>query len=331
MGGSSFGTILQMTTFGESHGPALGVVLEGVPPKLPFSLENLQKELERRSPGRTFGTTKRREPDKPRILSGIFEERTLGTPIAVLVDNKDARPEDYEELKSCFRPGHGDETYFLKYGIRDHRGGGRSSGRETVARIIAGHFAGLIIKDIVVKAYALKIGSFEHDSIPEDISQDFSPYYFPDLSKSDAIRDYLLSLQEKGESRGGRVALIVDNCPPGLGEPVFDKLKAAMAKALLSLGACVSCSFGLGEQMDAIKGSDVSRQREYFGGIEGGISSGRRIYCELVFKPPSTVGQKAREGRHDPCIIPRVIPVVEAMAKFVLADFYLRQKIYESF
>ncbi len=331
MVGNSFGTMLRMTTFGESHGPALGVVLEGVPSRLPFSLEELQKKLQQRSPGRIEGTTKRRESDKALVLSGIFEGKTLGTPLAVMIENKDQRPKDYDQLRDHFRPGHGDETYQCKYGIRDHRGGGRSSGRETVARIIAGYVAGLIIKNVLVKAYTAKIGPFEYSSLPEDISRDFSPYHFPDSSQNNALKEYLVSLQNRGESQGGRVAVIVDNCPAGLGDPVFDKLKATLAKALLSLGGCVSCSFGLGENMAFAKGSDVSGRRDDFGGIEGGISNGRRIFFQLVFKPPSTVGEKAREGRHDPCIIPRAVPVVEAMVKFVLADHYLRQKAYENF
>ena len=331
MGGNSFGTILQMTTFGESHGPALGIVLEGMPPKLPFSLEGLQRELQKRSPGRIAGTTQRKEADKAWILSGVFEGRTLGTPIAVIIENTDQRPKDYDQLRDHFRPGHGDETYQRKYGIRDHRGGGRSSGRETVSRIIAGYFAGLIIKDVLVKAYTEKIGPFEYSSIPEDVSQDFSPYHFPDPSQNDALKKYLVSLQNKGDSQGGRIAVIVDNCPVGLGDPVFDKLKATLAKALLSLGGCVSFSFGLGDSMASAKGSEVSEQRDNFGGIEGGISNGKRIFLQLVFKPPSTVGEKAKEGRHDPCIIPRAVPVVEAMVKFILADHYLRQKTYENF
>lgn len=320
--------MLSITSFGESHGPGIGVVVDGVMPGLDFSLEGLAAELKRRAPGQVAGTTARKEEDEPEVLSGVFEGKTLGTPIAVLIRNTNQRSKDYDKLKTDARPGHADETTMDKYGIRDHRGGGRSSGRETIARVIGGYFASLMVPQIKVKGFITKLGPFEFNEMPKDLSQDFSPYHFPDTSKTNEIRDYLLDLKKNGESRGGRVRIVATGVPKGLGEPAFDKLKADLAKAILSIGAVVSFSFGLGEEMANLDGSIVSQSRENFGGIEGGISNGEPIILNVTFKPTTTIGEKAKEGRHDPCIIPRAIPVVEAMIKLVLADHYLRQNAY---
>jgi chorismate synthase len=328
MRGNSFGKMFSLTSFGESHGPAMGVVLDGVPSGLKFSLNDLQAELDRRAPGKIAGTTTRNESDEAVVLSGIFEGQTLGTPIAVIVKNTNQKSEDYDKLKNVARPGHADRTVEMKYGIRDHRGGGRASGRETVSRVIAGYFAGLILPDVLVKAFVSRLGPFEFKSIPTKLDVNFAPYSFPDISRNDEIKKYLEDLQTNGESVGGRVCIVVDHCPVGLGEPAFDKLKADFAKALLSIGAVVSFSYGLGEEMAEMSGSEVSRNLSSFGGMEGGISNGERIVLNITFKPTSTVGEKAKEGRHDPCIIPRAIPVVEAMVKVVLADHYLRQNAY---
>ena len=325
MGGNSLGKTISMTSFGESHGPAVGVVLDGIPPKLAFSQEDLQRALDARAPGRSEGTTARREPDRAQVLSGIFRGVTLGTPIAVVVANVGQKPEDYAALEHRERPGHGDRTYRLKYGIRDHRGGGRASGRETVARVIAGYFAGLVIEGTTVKAYASQIGPFSYESIPKAPTA-AAPYHFPDSSQNDAITRYLSELRHKGESCGGAIKAVVDRCPPGLGEPVFDKLKADLSKALLSIGGCVSFSLGIGAKASRMEGTAM--EEGHFGGIEGGISNGGRLVLEAAFKPPSSVGETARAGRHDPCIVPRACAVVEAMVKFVLADHYLRQKAY---
>lgn len=330
MRGNSFGKMLSITSFGESHGPGIGVVVDGVPPGLDFSLEGLAAELKRRAPGQVAGTTSRKEEDYPEVLSGVFENKTLGTPIAVFIRNTNQRSKDYDNIKSDYRPGHADETTMKKFGIRDHRGGGRSSGRETIARVIGGYFASLVLPDIQVKGFMTKLGPFEFNGLPSDISDDYSPYYFPDKSKTKEIRDYLLDLKKNGESRGGKVSLVVKGVPPGLGEPAFDKLKADFAKALISIGAVVSFSFGLGEEMANLSGSEVSKDKQNFGGMEGGISNGDDIILNVTFKPTSTVGEKAKEGRHDPCIIPRAIPVVEAMVKLVLADHLLRQRAYEN-
>ena len=330
MRGSHFGKLFSLTSFGESHGEALGVVVEGVPAGLNFSLEDLQKELDRRAPGQVPGTTSRKEPDKAEVLSGIFENKTLGTPIAVIVRNTNQRSKDYDQLKDHYRPGHADRTYQGKYGFRDHRGGGRSSGRETLSRVIGGYFASLIIPEIKVRAYISKMGPFELEGkVPQDLDADFGPYNFPDTSRTEEVKKYLLKLKGSGESVGGRISIVVDGCPMGLGEPAFDKLKADFAKALLSIGACVSFSFGLGEEMADLMGTEVSVDSANFGGIEGGISNGERIFMRTTFKPTSTVGDKAKQGRHDPCILPRAVPVVEAMVKTVLADHFLRQNAYQ--
>jgi chorismate synthase len=329
MRGNSFGKMLTITSFGESHGKALGVVIDGVPPGLKISLEDLQKDLDRRAPGKTAGTTNRKEADQANVLSGIFEDTTMGTPIAVIVENTNQKSHHYDKLKDSYRPGHADETYIQKYGVRDHRGGGRSSGRETLARVIGGYFASLIIPEIKVKAFVSKMGDFEiKEKIPENLDEDFGPYSFPDKTKWTEIRNYLVKLKKNGESVGGRVNIVIDNCPSGLGEPAFEKLKSDLSGALMSIGAVTSFSYGLGEDFANVMGNEISGDKSNFGGIEGGISNGQRIFLRITFKPTSTVGEKAKEGRHDPCIIPRAIPVVESMIKLVLADHLLRQNAY---
>lgn len=329
MRGNSFGKMLSITTFGESHGPGLGVIVDGVPAGIEISVEELQSELDRRAPGKLAGTTPRKEADEVEIISGIFEGKTLGTPISVLVRNTNQKSKHYDKLKDNYRPGHADKTYMDKFGFRDHRGGGRSSGRETLSRVIGGYFASLVIPKISVRAYISKLGPFVlEEKIPKDINADFGPYTFPGVDPEE-IKNYLLDLKKNAESRGGQVSIVVDNCPAGLGEPAFDKLKSDFAKSLMSIGAVVSFSYGLGEEMADLSGSEVSKNQENFGGIEGGISNGQRIFMRITFKPTSTVGQNAKEGRHDPCIIPRAIPVVEAMVKLVLADHFLRQEAYQ--
>lgn len=330
MRGNSFGKMFSLVSFGESHGPAMGVVLDGVPSGLSFSLDALQRELDRRAPGLIAGTTARKEADQAIVLSGIFENKTLGTPIAIIIKNENQKSEDYQKLKDEHRPGHADKTTLMKYGIRDHRGGGRASGRETVSRVIGGYFAGLILPQVTVKAYITKLGPFEYKELLQNLNCDLSPYAFPDVSRNEEIKNYLEKLKSDGESVGGKVRIMVDNCPVGLGEPAFDKLKADMAKALLSIGAVVSFSYGLGEEMAELPGTVVARTPNAFGGMEGGISNGEKMIMTITFKPTSTVGEKAREGRHDPCIIPRAVPVVEAMVKIVLADHYLRQRAYQN-
>ena len=295
MRGNTFGKLFSLTSFGESHGPAIGVVIDGVPSQLTFSQAELQKALDRRAPGKSAGTSSRREDDEAVVLSGIFEGKTLGTPIAVIVKNTNQKSADYDHLKNTHRPGHADKTTELKYGIRDHRGGGRSSGRETISRVIAGYFAGLVLPQVKVQAAIMQMGQLKFSR--------------PITELGEAEKNYLEELKKKGDSVGGAVQITVDHCPVALGEPVFDKLKADFAKALLSIGACISFSY---ENK----------------GIEGGISNGEQILMTVSFKATSTVGENAKLGRHDPCIVPRALPVVEAMVKIVLADHYLRQNAY---
>ena len=328
MRGNSFGKLFSLTSFGESHGPSMGVVIDGVPANLSFSVEDLQKELNRRAPGNLPGTTSRIEPDQAEVLSGIFEGKTLGTPIAITVKNLNQKSNDYKGLKDEYRPGHADRTTLLKYGIRDHRGGGRSSGRETLSRVIAGYFAGLIIPQVKVCAFINKLGPFQTEKNPKNIIHSDDPYTLSFGDKREDVIKFLTDLKKNGESVGGRVSILIDDCPPGLGEPAFDKLKADLAKSLFSIGAVTSVSLGKGYEMADFTGSEISSDPSNFGGIEGGISNGDRIFLEVTFKPTSTIGEKAQAGRHDPCIIPRALPVVESMVKIVLADHFLRQRAY---
>lgn len=331
MSGNSFGGLFKITTFGESHGEALGVVIDGMPAGLSVNLEDLKAELKRRAPGQHAVHTGRKEEDLPEILSGIFQDKTLGTPITVIVRNTNQRSEDYDTLKDSYRPGHADKTTMMKYGYRDHRGGGRASGRETLARVIGGYFAGLILPKTSFYAYIEEVGHFKLNTPPKDHSVSRGEINIPDKKLSDEVVEFLKDCKVKGESAGGIVTLSILGAPSALGEPVFDKLKADFAKAMLSLPACIGMSVGNGFHLATLPGSVISQDSKNFAGMEGGISNGEEIVLKLAFKAPSTIGDKAKSGRHDPCILPRVIPVVEAMAKIVIADHYLRQAAYSSF
>lgn len=330
MSGNSFGQMFRVTTFGESHGEALGVIIDGMPAGLAVNIEALKKELLRRAPGQHSVHTSRKEDDVPEILSGVFENKTLGTPITVIVRNTNQKSSDYDALKDNYRPGHADKTTMMKYGFRDHRGGGRSSGRETLARVIGGYFAGLIIPKISFYAYIEEVGSFKITTKP-DHKTDRGEINIPDKKVSDEVVAFLQECKTNGESAGGIVTLSILNSPGGLGEPVFDKLKADFAKAMLSLPACIGFSVSSGFELAKLPGSKMSADSKNFGGMEGGISNGEEILLKMAFKAPSTIGEKAKAGRHDPCILPRVVPVVEAMAKIVMADHFLRQSAYDSF
>jgi chorismate synthase len=330
MSGNSFGRIFKITTFGESHGSALGVVVDGVPAGLTIDVSELIKELKRRAPGQHEIQTSRKEDDFPEILSGIYENKTLGTPITVIVKNTNQKSTDYDKLKNQYRPGHADRTTMMKYGFRDHRGGGRSSGRETLARVIGGYFAGLLLPDVSFYAYIEEVSHFKLKRPPINHFVDRGEINIPDPELSLEVIEYLKQCKEKGESAGGVVTLSILNSPTGLGEPVFDKLKADFAKAMLSIPACIGFSISSGFELAKIPGTEMSSDSKNFGGMEGGISNGEEILLKIAFKAPSTVGENAKSGRHDPCILPRVIPVVEAMAKIVLADHYLRQLSYHS-
>lgn len=326
MRGNQFGNLFTITTFGESHGAALGVVIDGMPSNILINMDDLQTELDRRKPGRLKVSTNRVESDKAEILSGVFENKTLGTPICVIVKNTNQKSQDYDQLKNQYRPGHADKTTVQKFQHRDHRGGGRSSGRETLARVIAGYFAGLIIPEIQFKSIITEIGPFKAEKINLTTT---SKLGFSDETQDVKIEKYLLDLKENGESIGGSVYLSIKNCPPGLGDPVFDKLKAQLSHAMLSIGSCMGITFGRGFEFATLRGQEISEDSRNFSGIEGGISSGEEIYLNLVFKAPSTVGENAKSGRHDPCILPRVLPVVEAMAKIVITDMFLRQNAFD--
>lgn len=331
MSGNSFGQLFRVTTFGESHGEALGVIVDGIPAGLPVNIEDMKKELKRRAPGQHAVHTARKEEDLPEILSGVFENKTLGTPITVIVRNTNQRSSDYDSLKNHYRPGHADKTTMMKYGFRDHRGGGRSSGRETLARVIGGYFAGLIIPDISFYAYIEEVGPYKLAFTPQNHSVDRGEINIPDKKLTEEVVAYLTECKANGESAGGVVTLSILNAPGGLGEPVFDKLKADFAKAMISIPACIGFSIYDAFKNAKLPGSQISSDSKNFGGMEGGISNGEEIVLKMAFKAPSTIGEKAKEGRHDPCILPRVIPVVEAMAKIVMADHFLRQKAYDSF
>jgi len=331
MPGNSFGQNFRITTFGESHGEALGVVIDGMAPGIEISLEDLSYELRRRAPGQHKVHTARKEEDKPEILSGVFDNKTLGTPIAVIVRNTSQKSEDYEKIKDDYRPGHADKTTIQKYGLRDYRGGGRASGRETLARVVGGYFAGLILKDVSCYAYISQVAHFKLNKLPEGHLIPRGEINIPDPKLENEVIVFLDKCKKNGESAGGIVQLSITGVPAGLGEPVFDKIKADLAKAMLSIPACVGFQLGRGFEMASKLGSEISSDSKNFAGMEGGITNGEEIFISMAFKAPSTIGKKALEGRHDPCILPRVIPVVEAMAKIVIADHFLRQNSYACF
>lgn len=325
MRGNSFGKMFSFTTFGESHGAAMGVVLDGVPAGLLVDKAALHTELLRRAPGQSAFTTARKEPEVPEILSGVFEGKTLGTPICVVVKNTDQRSQDYKP--EDYRPGHADKTTEIKFGIRDYRGGGRASGRETLARVIAGYFAGLVLPQMKAFAWSDSIGAFENGPLS---SRERSLLGFTNESVSKQVEAFLLECKANGESSGGVVGLVVEGVPAGLGEPSFDKLKADLAKAMVSLPGCLGVEIGAGFAATKMSGSELSKNPQHFGGMEGGITNGDPLRLRVAFKAPSTLGEKAKTGRHDPCLLPRVLPVVEAMARVVIADHYLRQNAYQT-
>lgn len=349
MSGNTLGKIFKVTTFGESHGQAVGVVVDGVPPNLDLSTRDIQEQLDRRKPGQSGVTTPRQEEDKVEILSGVLGGKTLGTPICLLVRNKAARPGDYEPIKDLFRPGHADFTYFKKYGIYDWRGGGRASGRETVARVAAGAIAKKILgpQKIKIVGWTQQVGSIEVKKFAEDEIEK-NPVRCPDKLVARKMEELIRKVIREKNSIGGIVAVVARGVPAGLGEPVFDKLDADLAKALLSIGAVKGVEIGAGFRVAEMLGSqgndefisiDGKTKTNNAGGILGGISTGMPIVARIAVKPPASIGQaqetvdtkgKRRkieiQGRHDPCLCPRVVPVAEAMVALVLADHLLRQK-----
>ena len=340
MSANTFGHIFKFHSFGESHGKAMGVVIEGCPSGLTFSLDLLKRELDRRRPGRWPWTSSRVEADEPEILSGVFEGKTLGTPIAILVFNKGARSEDYKSIKIGDRKGHADDLWKDKFKHFDYRGGGRSSGRETLSRVLAGSVARMLIqelhKDFKVMAFVRQIGQIYLEETELDLVNDMFkknllaeeyPACFPHKEKSKLVEDLLMKSKEEGESLSSLIELWIDNVPKSLGQPVFWKIKSDLTKALMSLGAISGLEIGSAFSSLKTKGTEFHNSSENYGGIRGGLTTGDRIVIRMVFKPPSSLGSIAKQGRHDPCIGPRAVPVVEAMACLVIADHLLLKRL----
>ena len=347
---STFGKLLTITTFGESHGPAVGVILDGCPPGIAVTAELVQRDLDRRRPGQSAVTTQRKEPDKVEILSGVFEGVTTGATIALIVRSVDARPADYSNLKDLFRPGHADYTYWQKYGVRDYRGSGRSSGRETVGRVAAGAVARVLLEGVGarVQAYTVQVGDIVADAREVAFAEE-NAVRCPDREKAPVMERAILAAREAGDSLGGVVEILATGVPVGLGDPVMDKLDASLAWGLMSIGAVKGFEIGEGFAAARMRGSEMNDRmtREGFatnnaGGILGGISTGEPIVARIAVKPPSSIAvpQKtvdvrgeerdfAITGRHDPCLCPRVVPVAEAMVCLTLADALMRQRAIE--
>jgi len=348
MSGNSFGTLVKFMTFGESHGPAIGVVLDGIPANIELDESDIQKELDRRRPGQSAVTTPRKESDKVEILSGVFEGKTTGVPIGLLIRNETQRSKDYEKFKSLYRPGHADYPYHMKYGNRDYRGGGRSSGRETACRVAAGAIAKKVLaqKGIAITAYTLSVGDIKAEKI-DLASIESNPVRCPDPQKAKEMEALIKSVRATGDSIGGVVEAIVTGVPVGVGEPLYDKLDAVISHALMSIGTIKGIEFGTGFDITKLKGSEandafeakggkVRTKTNHHGGILGGLSSGEDIVCRVAVKPPSSItlpqetvdhqlnpSQIEVHGRHDPCICPRVVPVVEAMLALTILDYHL--------
>jgi chorismate synthase len=354
---STFGTLFRISTFGESHGGGVGVVVDGCPPRLPLDAAHLQRDLDRRRPGQSRLVTQRDEEDVAEILSGVTDGHTLGTPIAVLVRNKDAQPGAYDHLKDVYRPSHADFTYDVKYGIRDHRGGGRSSARETVGRVAAGAIARQLLATVAgveVLAWVRQVHDIEVDLDPSTVdlgAVEATPTRCPSPAEAERMVAAIEQARRDGDSLGGVVECVIRNVPAGLGEPVFDRFDADLAKAMVSLPAVkgfeVGSGFG-GTRLTGLQHNDpfvpghegrIRTEANRSGGVQGGITNGEDVVFRVAFKPTATIASKQRtvdragnpvelaaRGRHDPCVLPRAVPMVEAMALLVLADHWLRQR-----
>ena len=356
MAGNTFGQAFRVTTFGESHGRAIGLILDGCPAGLPVDEAFIQAELARRRPGQSNIVTQRKEEDKAEILSGVFEGRATGAPIAMVIFNADARSRDYSHIADKFRPSHADFTYQAKYGIRDYRGGGRSSARETAARVAGGAVAKLFLRQsgIDIRAYVSQVGHLALDKAYREIDLSLvesNPVRCPDPALARQMESLIKEVRKDGDTIGGIVSCVVAGCPPGLGDPAFDKLHANLGKAMLSINACKGFEYGSGFGGITMRGSQhndhfyndagvIRTDTNYSGGIQGGISNGMDIYFRLAFKPVATsvpaqdsVNEAGEavvvegKGRHDPCVVPRAVPIVEAMAALVLADHLLLQRM----
>ncbi|MEK9566648.1 MAG: chorismate synthase [Flavobacteriaceae bacterium] len=347
MAGNTYGTIFKLSTFGESHGKAIGGVIDGCPAGIELDLKAIQHDLDRRKPGQSAIVTQRKEPDEVEFFSGIFEGKTTGTPIGFAIHNTNQKSKDYSHIKDSYRPSHADYVYDEKYGIRDYRGGGRSSARETASRVVAGAIAKQFLNPVQIHAYVSAVGtiSFNADPSTVDLSQiESNPVRCPDQAKAAEMEAYIKQIRKEGDTVGGIVTCVIKNVAVGLGEPVFDKLHAELGKAMLSINAVKGFEYGSGFEGTTMKGSahndlfntDGSTKTNRSGGIQGGISNGMDIYFRVAFKPVATIMQSQEtitskgdtvamqgKGRHDPCVVPRAVPIVEAMAALVLADFKL--------
>lgn len=351
MAGNSFGTVFKLTTFGESHGPAIGGIIDGCPAGLDIDLQAIEQEMQRRKPGQSSIVTQRKEPDTVKFLSGIFEGKTTGTPIGFVIENTNQKSKDYSHIKDTYRPSHADYTYDQKYGVRDYRGGGRSSARETACRVAAGAIAKQLLKNISIHAYVSGVGALQLDTpyTKLDFSEiEKNPVRCADPEMAKSMESYIKDIRKQGDTVGGRISCVIQNVPKGLGEPVFDKLHAQLGKAMLSINAVKGFEYGSGFAGTHMKGSehndafnpDGSTQTNRSGGVQGGISNGEDIYFTVAFKPVATLMQATEtidsdgkvvqmqgKGRHDPCVVPRAVPIVEAMAALVMADFYLLNQL----
>ncbi|MCL4128031.1 UNVERIFIED_CONTAM: hypothetical protein GTU68_041796 [Idotea baltica] len=332
MAGNSFGTLFNITTFGESHGTAIGVIIDGCPAGLPLEAADIQFDLDRRRPGQSHLVTQRKEADTVEILSGVFEGKSTGTPITLLINNKDAKSKDYAHIKDTYRPSHADYVYDKKYGHRDYRGGGRSSARETATRVAAGAIAKKLIQDAGIKIFAFvdQIGDIKFNADYNNIDLDYiesNPLRIPDADLFNSSEALIKKIRSEGDTIGGAVRCIIQNTPVGLGRPVFDRLHADLAKAMMSINA--SRGFEIGSGFDSISMRGSKHNDQFFiedGRIQGGISNGMDIYFRVAFKPVATLIQVSGKGRHDPCVVPRAVPIVEAMAALVMADHLLLQR-----
>ena len=350
MAGNSFGTLYKLSSFGESHGTAIGGVIDGCPPGVEINISDIQAELDRRKPGQSAIVTQRKEADEVQLLSGVFEGKTTGTPIGFAIFNTNQKSADYSHIKDSYRPSHADYVYDKKYGNRDYRGGGRSSARETAARVVAGAIAKQFLKPMSIQAYVSQVGDIELNKNYKDMDLSLissNDVRCPDPEIAAQMEQHIKEIKKQGDTIGGVIDCVIKNVPVGLGEPVFDKLHAQLGKAMLSINAVKGFEYGSGFKGVRMKGSehndsyftDGTTQTNFSGGIQGGISNGMDIYFRVAFKPVDTIlqpyetmdksGNKVQtkgKGRHDPCVVPRAVPIVEAMAAMVMADALLFQK-----
>tara|TARA_R110000868_G_scaffold56488_3_gene174775 strand:- start:17161 stop:18225 length:1065 start_codon:yes stop_codon:yes gene_type:complete len=351
MAGNSFGKLFNLTTFGESHGTALGGIIDGCPSGLDIDIKAIQEELNRRKPGQSEIVTQRKEPDNVQFLSGIFEGKTTGTSIGFIIENANQKSKDYSHIKDVYRPSHADYTYDKKYGVRDYRGGGRSSARETACRVVAGAIAKQLLKEVKINAYVSSVGDIFLEKPYQELDFNLIESNIvrcPDQDIAEQMISRIKDIRKEGDTIGGTVTCVIQNVPIGLGEPVFDKLHAELGKAMLSINAVKGFEYGSGFCGAKMKGSehndifnsDGSTKTNLSGGVQGGISNGMDIYFRVAFKPVATIMQNQEtidsegnkvemhgKGRHDPCVVPRAVPIVEAMTALVLADYFLLNKL----